>query len=297
MKTTEKYYWLNREKTRKTLNTWDKSYLDILKKIPDDDTYTESNFIKWLETTKTNSKPRQDLLRVCKCLASVVDVTINWDKYPCNYKPKKRVLPTDDWIEACFKTMPKEVSWSFGLIATYGLRPSEMFQLTDDCLDKFIHPSNRRKVLFIPDDTKTGEREVYPLHPDWVFKFDLLNVVMCESKGSCLEYKVSQLNKLFHRYGFNDPAYNLRHRYAIRASELGVLVDIAAKWMGHSVEEHCKTYQKWMDKSTHDKAFDKLINVSNELTEIEKLKLENQLLKEENRKLKQMLTNIQSVKN
>lgn len=172
---------------------------------------------------------------------------------------------------------------------TYGLRPSEMFQLTDDCLKRFVESSNKRYVLYIPDDTKTGEREVYPLYPQWVERFDLLNISQCESEGSCLEYKVSQLNKLFHKYGFKNPAYDLRHRYAIRSSELGVIVDIAAKWMGHSVEEHCKTYQRWMQKSTHDKAFDKLIKADEELTELERLKLENQWLKDENSKLRTML--------
>ena len=187
--------------------------------------------------------------------------------------------------------MPKDVAWTFGMIATYGLRPSEVFQLTDDCINKFTSLGNKRHILYIPEDTKTGEREVYPLHPEWVEKFDLLNVSRLESNAKKLETKISWLNKLFHRYGFNQPAYDLRHRYAVRASELGVLADIAAKWMGHSVEEHYTTYQKWMDFSTHNKVFDKVLKIKEDMTEIEKLKLENQLLRDEVERLKMLLNN------
>jgi hypothetical protein len=287
----EKDYWLNREKTRKSLATWEKSYSDIFLKIPDNELLTESNIVKWLEQTQPNSKPRLDLLRVVKCLAEHCGVKedINWKRFKCTYKPQKRILPTDDFIESTFDGMPKEIGWTFGMIATYGLRPSELFQLTNECIKRFTDSSNKRCVLYIPDDTKTGEREVYPLHPEWVQRFDLLNVRRLKTEAKKLETKISWLNKLFHKYGFNQPAYDLRHRYAVRACELRVLMDIAAKWMGHSVEEHCKTYQKWMDTATHHKAFDTMLEIKKELTEVEKLKLEINWLKEENSKLKAQL--------
>jgi integrase len=286
----EQAYWLNRKRERKTLNTWEKSYQDIFLKIPDEDLFTEKNIVKWLEATEANSKPRQDLLRVIKALADYQGIkeSIDWKKYPCKYKPKRRTLPTDEEIEFIYQGINDEaVKWSFGLCATYGLRPSEMFLLKPENIKAFIDPSNTRKVLQVPDDTKTGEREVYPLHPKWIEDFDLMNVCLLKTKAEKLETKVSWLNKLFRKFGFNHGAYDLRHRYAIRASELGVLVDIAAKWMGHSVEEHCKTYQKWMDKSTHNKAFDKVIKDDQKVSEVNRLRFENQWLKDEINRLKE----------
>lgn len=280
----EKSYWLQRKQERKTLNTWEKSYQDIFRKIPDDDLFTERNIVQWIETTETNSKPRQDLLRVIKALAEHQGIkeAIDWKQYPCKYKPKPRTLPSDEEIELIYLGIDDDaVRWAFGLCATYGLRPSEMFQLESSNIKAYIDPSNTRKMLQVPDDTKTGEREVYPLHPEWVEKFNLTDVHLLKSDAEKLETKVSWLNKLFRKYNFNHGAYDLRHRYAIRAIELGVLVDIAAKWMGHSVEEHCRTYQKWMDKSTQDKAFDKILQEDNELSEINRLRLENQWLKDE----------------
>ncbi|GAA6622715.1 hypothetical protein [Scytonema sp. NUACC26] len=287
----ENSYWLSREKTRKTLNTWEKSYSDIFLKIPDDDLLTETNIFKWIEKTQPNSKPRHDLIRVVKCLADHIGIKdeIDWKKFKCRYKPNKRSLPTDGYIEATFDNMAPDVGWSFGMIATYGLRPSELFQLTDGELAQFTDPSNKRHILYVPEDTKTGEREVYPLHPEWVERFDLKNVFRIKTSSSKLEYKISWLNKLFHKAGFNQPAYDLRHRYAIRATELEIPVDIASKWMGHSLEEHAKTYQKWMSITTFNKAFDKMMEGKGEASELKRLRLENAWLREEIERLKALI--------
>jgi hypothetical protein len=252
-----------------------------------------------METTAEHSKPRQDLLRVIKALADQEGIkeSINWKKYPCTYKPKRRTLPTDQEIELIYLGINyDDVKWSFGLCATYGLRPSEMFLLKSENLQAYIDPSNTRKILQVSEDTKTGKREVYPLHHEWVEKFDLINVCPLESAAAKLETKVSWLNKLFRKYHFNHGAYDLRHRYAIRASELGVLVDIAAKWMGHTVEEHCRTYQKWMDKSTHDKVFDLVLKRDTELSEIHRLQIENQWLKDQVTRLEQEIEYLKKIR-
>jgi hypothetical protein len=287
----ENYYWRNRNKTRKTLDTWDKSYKDIFKKIPDEDSFTPKNIEKWITTTEPNSKPRQDLIRVIKALADYKGIkdTIDWRKdYSCKYKSKPRTLPSDEEIEYIYSNIDRDdVRWSLGMIATYGLRPQELFQLEPKNIEEFlaITEDSNTHILPIPEDTKTGERFVYPLHPEWIEKFDLANVCRLESNAKSLETKVSWLNKLFSKYGLKGGAYNLRHRYAVRAIELHVDESIAAKWMGHSLEEHCKTYQKWMDKSTHNKAFNKLLSKASEDTEIARLKFENQYLKDEVKRL------------
>jgi hypothetical protein len=279
----ETEYWKYREKNRKSIRTWEGSYRDMFKKIPDDDLFTEENAVKWIGTTKPDSRPRQNLIRVIKAIAEHLDVKqdINWKKFPCKYKPKQRFLPSDSYIESIWLEMIDEpaIAWSFGIIATYGIRPSELFQLTDVEIEQFLSPSNNRHVLYINEDTKTGSRIVYPLHSRWVDEFRLKEVRQLKTNFKLLQHKVAWLNKVFHRYGYKQGVYDLRHRYAIRATELNIAVDIAAKWMGHSLEEHTKTYQKWMDRTTHNKAFDAVLKVEDEENAVDALRLENKILK------------------
>ncbi|BAY61503.1 hypothetical protein NIES22_15690 [Calothrix brevissima NIES-22] len=86
-----------------------------------------------------------------------------------------------------------------------------------------------------------------------------MNVSRLKTNAKKLETKISWLNKLFHRYGFNQPAYDLRYRYAV------------------------------MEISTHNKVFDRVVQVQEQMTEIAKLKLENQLLRDEIERLKMLL--------
>lgn len=286
-------YWQRRKRDRKAENTWEKSYQDIFKKIPDDDLPNEKNLTQWISQTEPDSKPRQDLIRVAKALIRFHDEDlfskIKWKtRFTCKYVPKERQLPTDEKIEMIFMSMPDEVAWTFGMIATYGLRPQEALQINPEHLRAFV--KDERGVFRVDNDTKTGSRDVYPLHDKWVKKFDLQNPKPLQSNAAKLEHRISHLNKLFTKYGLEGGAYVLRHRYAVRAMELKVPVDIAAKWQGHSVEEHTRTYQKYVDKTTHNKVFDSIKKKKSEhdalLERIRELEAENQRLKLENARLK-----------
>ncbi|MDZ8108216.1 MAG: hypothetical protein RM338_21700 [Nostoc sp. DedQUE12a] len=43
----------------------------------------------------------------------------------------------------------------------------------------------------------------------------------------------------------------MRHRYAIRGRELGLDSHELAKWMGHTLDEHTQTYQKYWTDNSH----------------------------------------------
>jgi hypothetical protein len=166
------------------------------------------------------------------------------------------------------------------MIATYGLRTQEIFNGIENHLEFFTSPDNELHKFRVDEDNKTGDRMVYPLYPHWVERFDLLNPKRFPSNARNYESKVSKLGKILITYGFKNEAYSLRHRYAIRAHELGVAIDDAARWMGHSVQEHVSSYQRYMDASTSDKIYRKIINNERELNELTKLQLENQFLKD-----------------
>jgi len=41
--------------------------------------------------------------------------------------------------------------------------------------------------------------------------------------------------------------YALRHAYALRLLSAGVPPELGARLMGHSVQMHTQTYQRWID--------------------------------------------------
>ena len=283
----EENYWRDRPQTRKKLNTFRTSYQAYFKKIPDSDGFTDSNVEKWIRSTDPNTYARGVLISLIEKLAKQEGIEVK--SYPCKPTPQPRILPTDTEIELTFALLPENIAWTFGMIATYGLRTQEIFIGVENHLKFFTSPDNQFHKFKVDEDTKTGERLVYPLHPEWIERFDLLNPRRFPSHATKYESKVNKLGRELIKYGFKNGAYSLRHRYAVRAHELDVPIDDAARWMGHSVEEHVKTYQKYMDASTSDKIYRKLLNHKQELNELDRLRLENQFLKERVQELEQLL--------
>ncbi|MEB3278242.1 MAG: hypothetical protein VKK42_04885 [Lyngbya sp.] len=283
----EDTYWRDRPQTRKKLNTFRTHAQTNFNKIPDSDRFTEQNIEKWVRSTEPNSYARQSLIKLINKLAKQEGIKVK--PYSCKPTPNPRTLPTDREIELTFDLLPEDIAWSFGMIATYGLRTQEIFIGIEKHLEFFTSPDNELHKFRVDEDNKTGERLVYPLHPEWVERFDLLNPKRFPCRTSKYESKVSQLGKLLIRHGFKNEAYSLRHRYAIRAHELDVPIDDAARWMGHSVEMHVETYQKYMDASTSDKIYRKLLNHKQELNELARLRLENQFLKDRIAELEEQL--------
>ncbi|MGB6297528.1 MAG: integrase, partial [Rivularia sp. (in: cyanobacteria)] len=143
--------------------------------------------------------------------------------------------------------------WIYGMCAAYGLRPHEAFHV--DMLD---FPTAR-----VSDETKTGERFIYPLYPEWAHSWNLREIVLPnlksieDSSNAKLGTKVSGF---FYDFKIPFPPYNLRHCYARRCFEFGFTPDFGAKLMGHSVTTHCKTYRAWIDEATYLKVYETLIN-------------------------------------
>lgn len=284
----EKDYWRDRPQTRKKLNTFETHVLANFKKIPDSDRFTERNIEKWIRSTEPNSYSRLNLIKLLRQLAKAEGIEIK--RYPCKPTPQPRILPTDREIELTFTLLPDNIAWTFGMIATYGLRTQEAFIGIEKHLEFFTSPDNGFHKFKVDEDTKTGERLVFPLHEEWVKRFDLLNPKRFPSHAKSYKTKANRLGQLLIKHGFRNEAYSLRHRYAVRAHELGIPIDDAARWMGHSVEEHVRTYQKYMDESTSDKVYRKYLDRKQQLNEIDRLRLENQFLRERVRELEKQLT-------
>lgn len=187
--------------------------------------------------------------------------------------------------------------WCYGMLATYGLRPRELFVKPD--IDWWLSPENINHSWKVHRNTKTGYREVIPFIPDWVELFDLKNkeaITKLASKTQNQDLKTIQalrksIARWFNVVGVNFQPYDLRHACAIRAHLVqGIPIKASADNLGHSVEQHTQTYQKWIDTDKRKKAFDAAITKKSEVEalqdeifhlklEIEKLKMENQQLK------------------
>jgi len=290
----ENNYWITHAKNRKTLNTWDKSYFDLFKKLDLDTKIDNQSIIAAIKKTEANTVTRNNLVRVLKAVCKLIDYKFDFSSYSCStniIQRKERKIPTDDEIVKAWATMPDEATkWVFGMVATYGLRPEEIF--INPHLKEYVDSSNRLSVFYVNRDCKTGDRKVLPLKPEWVDLFGLKNPKPLISKAVKLETIISWVNKKFRRSPhWQRGAYDLRHGYAIRGHKYGIPVADMARYMGHDVETHVKEYQRWIGLDTmievyleatnaKQKTKKQLVSENSELiAQCDRLKLENEQLR------------------
>jgi integrase len=169
-------------------------------------------------------------------------------------------LPSDaEIVEWFYKISNLNWRWAYGMMATYGIRPHELFHLDTQDLEQGGY------VLKVLENTKTGFREVRPYHLEWVDQFGLrqkrLPAINVIGKGN--KRLGSKISAGFRRYKVPFRPYNLRHAYAVRCLRFDVDPSLAARWMGHTVAVHTRTYQAWISKDVEHEAFVKSIQNPN----------------------------------
>ena len=198
-----------------------------------------------------NTWTRKNDCMVFKQLAKFAGQSVDFSTIKGSYKPKPISpddLPSDEEIEAIWQSITTPGwRWIYGMLATYGLRPHEVFKIADT---KGISTPNGK--ISVMDDSKTGRRDVWPLPDKWREKFNLTEVVMPNIK---MEGRNNQ--KLGQRISANlkkvpHTPYALRHAWAIRSAVMGVPDSIAARWMGHSVAVHAETYHAAISELQHE---------------------------------------------
>lgn len=161
-------------------------------------------------------------------------------------KLTERDIPSDEAIEdALGRIALPHWRWTFGMCAAYGLRPHECAELTW-LEDGWIE---------IDDTTKTGSRRVTPCPSAWVKRFELRDLPRPTQSARTLG-KV--FNDALDRAKVSIKPYNLRHAYALRLMSKGVGADLAARLMGHSLQVHQTTYQRWIEANRIQKAMEGL---------------------------------------
>jgi len=263
------------------ISTWQSAYKPYLKRLIDVShkstlNLNEELLVKILLSYKENSRSRQQCGIALSALARHLKVELpkNWKQLQSGYgihESNFRELPSDKEIINSFQLIPNP-KWRFvfGLMATYGLRNHEVFFSDLSCLKK-----GGDKILRVFPNTKTGEHQVWPFHPEWVEKFELSKLgenpellpnINRDLKITTLQNIGKKITDQFKRYSLQIKPYDLRHAWAVRTIFYDLPDTVAARMMGHSVSLHTQTYHHWITKRDQQQA------VNNALLKVKRVK-------------------------
>lgn len=209
-----------------------------------------------LRRSPPNSWKRRNDCMVFSQVAKLAGVPVDFSAIRGNYKPTAVTadsVPSDEAIEAIWDSIRNPGwRWVYGMLATYGLRPHEVFRIVDT--RKIATETGK---ITIQAETKTGARDVWPLPDRWRSRFNLgevvyPNIVIEGRDNQSIGERIAQnLCNPKNRKIPHNP-YALRHAWAIRSAVMRVPDSIAARWMGHSVAVHAETYHEAINQVQHE---------------------------------------------
>ncbi|MEO1431981.1 MAG: site-specific integrase [Cyanobacteria bacterium J06633_8] len=314
LETLEREYFSTRKRTMKS----EHSFWHLCKRykqyFESDLAVTSENIIQIIKSI-TSPTSRDQAIRIARVFSKIHGIEVNFKDLKLPVIPNDRYIPDDkEIIEAFNKYQTKgentkvrkdyRNSWKlhrlvFGLIATYGLRPREVFNQPD--LDWFLSDENTDNIWKVHKSNKTGYREVLPFVPEWVELFELKNpetiFLLKEKIQKITSFQelshLVQTNARWFRRILNLPfePYDLRHACAIRAHIQGLPIKASADNLGHSVEMHTKVYQRWFSLENRKQVMKSAINQKSR----EQLEAENIRLIAENQQLKYQLDKLQQI--
>jgi len=258
-------YFERHKRTPRSNSTFLNTYHYPFRRLPQSQPLTAAVLERAIKATIPDSCPRSAMCRACKALGQFAEIDVSFiskelkGTYSSN-KPAPRNLPEDEEIQRYFHTIANpNWRWVYGVIATFGLRPHEVFHLDTQGLEQ------GGDVLKVLERTKTGYREVRPLHPEWIDEFGLRQKRLPNVKvdGRANIVIGGSVSHSFGRYKIPFPPYHLRHCYAARCIRFRIPVSLSARWMGHSVAVHTRVYQAWLSKSVEQEAFEQAIQSPN----------------------------------
>lgn len=252
-------YFTRRARTPKSETTWLIDYLQVFNKLHSEQPLTADALMALAISTSPDTRTRKRYCIALGALARFAGLALDLKPYAGKYSPKAaspRELPDDTTIAHWHgQISADDWRWAYGMLATYGLRPHELFHLD---YQRLKAGNAMLKVL----DGKTGARTVFPLYPEWFERFNLSDVLLPKCTGSANKDLGARVTRAFQRYNVPFLAYSLRHCWAVRSMEFGWEVAMAAQQMGHSVQVHTTTYHAWITEEHQQKMFDALMQRS-----------------------------------
>lgn len=255
----EEDYFLRRSKSPKTLATFAKEYRSVFNKLDRSLRIEKAALIAVVKSTKADSKTRKRTITSISALAKFAGIEIDLKPYKGSYSDRPvdpRSLPSDRQILEFWYSIPEsQVRYCLALMATYGLRNHECFNLD---LSSLTDNSNVLKVK----DGKTGKREVFPFYDYWFDLFELDRPDLPQIESFYNSGYGRWVTRKFQKYGMAkfgfQKAYDPRHCWARRAFAKNLPEVLAAKQMGHGLEVHVRKYQTWIDRAAHQQAYDRI---------------------------------------
>ena len=231
-------------------DTWESHYLYYYKRLPQFERLSEAAAIALVLSKKDHTRARKEFCRKLQKLYDFAGIEIDLLQYQGCYSSQsgqKREIPTDEQIVQNWEKMRSpEWRWVYGMMATFGLRDSECWYGSfENDTDVFV------------SEGKTGPRLVeLPLYEEWIETFQLRKVRKPKLKlEKGYKYLAAQTSQAFRRAGIDFIPYALRYGYGHRGTIVfGYEIPIMARMMGHSVDVHQRTYQRFMnDKLAREK--------------------------------------------
>ena len=320
----EKNYFQTRQRNLRSENTFS-SYLYIAQThLPKDKPAINTIFIDAVQTCTSSDSVKNELIKVIRvlCKSSGLEVPELSNLRINKSAKRKRDIPNELEIEQEYlkfeayainrpsklKTRKDRNNWKlwrwvYGMLATYGLRPREIFVNPD--LDWWLSSDNTINTWRVNEECKTGEREALPLYPRWVETFNLktdteaIELLTAKIADKITSKQLSSArhgtDRWFRFVGIPFQPYDLRHAWAIRAHLMGIPIKAAADNLGHSVNVHTSIYQKWFSLENRKVAIEEAIKKKSKLQKLQdmviELQHENEKLRIENEKLKLQLVN------
>ncbi|WP_156915048.1 site-specific integrase [Rubidibacter lacunae] len=236
------HYFSTRQLTETTHQTWCKDYLRVFRELPPHEELTVARLERAVLATEPGTRLRDRFCVALGALAKFADLPFDTSKYRGKKSTRRinpRDLPDDRTIAEWFlklSTRNPQWGWVYGIIAAYGLRPSEVWLFDTEAI------KNEPGIISVLAG-KTGYREgVMPLYPEWWQEWGLFEVKLPTNNSKDIGRAVGQY---FRRAGVPFKPYDLRHAWAGRAAKFGIDTGSAAYQMGHSVQIHHTHYGHW----------------------------------------------------
>ena len=246
-------YFTRKQKSDRTLTTWNNDYKAMFKRLNPSDSLSEQVLFDLVIATEPDTRTRKRAVLAANSLAKFAKLDCDFNRYKGNYSHltgSDRALPTDEQIVKYYQSIPNP-HWqrAFGLMAAYGISNHELFYVD---LSSLSQPpghlvSTYRKAHY-------GTRRIWCLYPEWYEDWELFKPIPLPNvTGKNNRALGNRVTNAFKRYGLCKPG-DLRHCWAIRA--MGFMPDsMAAKMMAHKTQVHNDTYKRWIDEDREDKFY------------------------------------------
>jgi integrase len=224
-------------------STWTINYLGRLRQIDERSPCTTTSMEQALMKYRRNSSSYKEMYYLLKHISKLTGIAMPEVPIPTYGQAKVVEVPTDAEIIDWVLRSPQPVRWYFGMMATYGLRPHEIEHAVIQ--ESGFCNALQGKVM----SSAPGLRVIPPLEPEWIQLFDLMQPQR-RPRRTASDERNDAVSKWLHKekrkLGIAWRPYALRHAFAGRLwRHGGAQLDlfVAAGTMGHTINEHVKTYR------------------------------------------------------